>query len=84
MLIIVDNVKNTALVVEDAGATVGGIAFDVDAGIPIVVRMGAGLHFYLLNPGVFPGRLIEMAVNDDVALGAFFREQGFHILSRTL
>ena len=75
MLVIIDDVQNAALVVENAGATVGRIAFGVDALVPIVVRMSAALHFDLLDPGVFPGRLIEMAMDDHAALGAFRRQR---------
>jgi hypothetical protein len=68
--------------VKDPGATVGGIAFHANAAIPIMEGMGAGFFLNLLNPGILPGRLIKMAVNDHVSLGAFLRRGGVHVFSR--
>ena len=72
MLIIVDDIQDPPLAVVDPGHAVGAIALGGDAGIPVVVRGGAGLHFDLFDPGIFPGRLIKMAVDDHVSLGRDF------------
>jgi hypothetical protein len=40
--------------------------------------VGAGLHLDLLNPGILPGRLIKMAVDDHVSLGAGLGGQRIH------
>ena len=44
--------------------------FEVDPGIPIVKRTGGLLLFYRFEPGIFPGRLVEVAVYADVFVGA--------------
>ena len=67
--IIIDDIQDPPLAVVDPGHAVGAVALRGDAGIPVVVGGGAGLHFDLLDPGIFPGRLIEMAVDDHVSLG---------------
>ncbi len=69
MPVIVDDIQDPPLAVVDAGRGVGAVALGGDAGIPVVVGSGAGLHFDLFDPGIFPGRLIKMAMDDHVSLG---------------
>ena len=67
MFVVVDNVQDAVLAVINPGRGVGTVTFGIDAGVPIVEGMGAGLHLDLLDPGVLPGGLIEMAVDDHVS-----------------
>ena len=67
MFVVVDNVQDAVLAVINPGRGVGAVTFGIDAGVPIVEGMGAGLHLDLLDPGVLPGGLIEMAVDDHVS-----------------
>ena len=64
-------ILDQVLLVTD-GDAVGAIALGGDAGIPVVKGGGAGLHFDLFDPGIFPGRLIKMAVDDHISLGRDF------------
>ena len=43
--------------------SIGPIAFQGDPLIPVMEGMGALLSFNDLDPGVLPGRLVEMTVN---------------------
>jgi hypothetical protein len=81
VLIIVDDIQNPPLPVIDPGGAVGAVAFGGDPGVPVVVGGGAGLHFDLFDPGIFPGRLIKMAVDDHVSLGRGFCRAAVHIRS---
>jgi hypothetical protein len=57
------------LFVLDTGTAVWGIAFGQNPFIPIMVRSGCFFSFYSFQPGVFPGRLVKMAVNTYIAAG---------------
>src|SRR5271157_5215760 len=58
----------SSLAVQDAGNRIGGVALRVDALVPIVVGVGRILNLDVLQPVVFPGGLVEMAVNTDVSV----------------
>ena len=47
---------------EDAGSDHGPIALFLDSFVPVVVGRGGELGFHRFQPGVVPGRLVEMAV----------------------
>ena len=55
--------------IDDARGAVGGVALGADALIPVVVGRGGILGLHGFQPGIFAGRLIEVAVNADEALG---------------
>ena len=55
------------LVVDDAGGAVGGVALGGDALVPVVVGRGGVLQLDGFEPGVFARRLVEVAVDADVA-----------------
>ena len=62
---IIYNVSNLSAVIKNPGAGIGPVALVINAFIPIVKRVGAFLLFNIVNPGIFPRGLIEMAVNAD-------------------
>jgi hypothetical protein len=76
MLVIVEEALYPAGIGHQAGSAVGGVAFTVDAKVPILERRRRNLGFYAQYPGVFPGRLIKMTVNYEVAAGQYFPPGG--------
>jgi hypothetical protein len=65
--IVVHDADDLVLLVGDAGGAVGGVALGGDAVVPVVVGRGGVLDLYCFEPGVFAGRLVEVAVNADEA-----------------
>ncbi len=64
--IIVENAFDApTLEVKHPGESVGAVAFVIDAVVPIGKRLGAGLVVNDAGPGVFPGGLVEMSMNDE-------------------
>jgi hypothetical protein len=66
--VVVDDPADHLLVVEDARGGVRLVALVGDPLVPVVERVGRILQLDVLEPGVFPGGLIEMAVDADVSL----------------
>ena len=69
------------MAVINAGATIGGVALGSNSGIPVMIWMGAGFLLDLFDPGVFPGGLIKMAM-DDHKPGRLFLRRGVHFSQR--
>ncbi len=65
--VVVHDADDLILHIGDAGGAVGSVALGGDAVVPIVVRRCGVLHLYRLQPGIFAGWLIEVAMNADVA-----------------
>ena len=65
--VVVDEVDDLVLAVQDARDGVRRITFRTDALVPVVVRVGGVLKLDRLKPSIFSRRLVEMAVNADVA-----------------
>ena len=61
--VIVEDLMNVALLIEDTGPSVGGVAFEVDPFVPIMKRCCAVLRFEYFQPGIFARRLVKMTVN---------------------
>ena len=62
--VIVDDGRDMLLGTENAGISIGAIAFGMNAGIPVQEWRGRRLAWYLVGPGVFPGRLVEVPVDN--------------------
>ena len=60
--IVVDDILNVAFVVENASRRVRLVTLFGDALVPVVVGLGTVLLLNVIEPGVFPGGLIKMAV----------------------
>src|SRR6185437_11321226 len=65
--VIVDDPGDLVFVVDDAGGAVGGVALGADALVPVMIGSGGILRLHSFKPGVFAGRLVEVAVNADIA-----------------
>src|SRR5665213_2037119 len=65
--VIGDDVLNDALKIHDAGIVVGAVALTVNALVPVVVGRRGGFRVDRLGPRVLPGRLIKMAVDDEIS-----------------
>ncbi|VVB72420.1 Uncharacterised protein [uncultured archaeon] len=65
--IVIDNIDDLSIRTEYARRGIGGVALRSHPNIPVVVRIGRILKLNLLQPRVFPWRLIKMAVDADVA-----------------
>ena len=65
--VVVHDADDLVFVVGDAGGAVGGVALGGDAVVPVVVGGGGVLDFDGFEPGVFAGRLVEVAVDADEA-----------------
>jgi hypothetical protein len=61
--IVVEDIKNLPLLIDDPAISIGAVTLEGDPLIPVVEGMGAFLHFNNSEPGIFPGRLIEVTVN---------------------
>jgi hypothetical protein len=61
--IVVVNIEDLPSPVDDPGMCIGSVAFNSDPFIPVVKGVGALLGHNGFQPGVLPGRLIEMAMN---------------------
>ena len=66
--VVVDDADDLAVVVDDAGGAVGGVALGGDALVPVVVGGGGVLELDGFEPGVLAGRLVEVAVDAEIAL----------------
>ena len=53
----------------NAGGAVGGVALGGDALVPVVIGGGGVLDFDGFEPGILARRLVEVAVDADVARG---------------
>jgi hypothetical protein len=69
VLIVVEQFFNKSLLVVQASASIGSIAFPCDALIPIVIRLGRSLVFNEFQPGILTRRLIEVAVDTKIFIG---------------
>src|SRR3989442_15136367 len=58
------------MVVDDPGERVGPVGLGRDPLVPVVEGAGRGLPRHLLGPGVLPGRLVEVAVDDELGVHA--------------
>ena len=67
--VVVDDADDLVFDVDDAGGAVGGVALGGDAVVPVVVGGGGVLDLDGFEPGVFAGRLVEVAVDADEAVG---------------
>ena len=66
--VVVDDADDLALLVDDAGGAVGGVALGGDALVPVVVGSGGVLELDGFKPGVLARRLVEVAVDAEVTL----------------
>jgi hypothetical protein len=71
-LIVIDNIQDTTAAVINSGAAVGDITLCGNPGIPVMKGAGADLFFDLFDPGIFPGRLVKMAMDNHIAGGLAF------------
>lgn len=67
--VVVENADDVVAGVGDARGAVGGVALGGDALVPVVEGGGGFLEFDGFEPGVFTGRLVEVAVDADKAVG---------------
>ena len=66
--VVVDDLRDAVVCVQDPGRAVGRVALRRDTLVPIVIWRGGILEFDRLQPRVFAGRLIEVAVNAKVSV----------------
>src|SRR5664279_2191292 len=66
--IVVEDADDLLLAIENAGSTVYRIALRGDAIVPVVIWGSGVLNFDRLQPGILSWRLIEVAVNAEVAM----------------
>jgi hypothetical protein len=69
--VVIDDIDDPALAVQDARSGVGGVALGVYPFVPVMIGIGRILHFHFFQPGIFPGRLVEVAVNADESFHGF-------------
>ncbi len=67
--VVVHDADDLVFFVGDARGAVGGVTLGGDAVVPVVVGGGGVLDFDGFEPGVFAGRLVEVAVDADEAWG---------------
>ncbi len=72
--VVVHDADDFVILVGDAGGSVGGVTLGGDAVVPVVVGGGGVLDLDGFEPGVFAGRLVEVAVDADEAR---WRGRGF-------
>src|SRR6266850_1629462 len=65
--VVVQDANNPAFVVQDAGGGVGSITFRRNALVPVVIGVGGVLEFDRFQPGIFPRRLVKMAMNTHIS-----------------
>jgi len=53
--------------IQDTRHRIGRVAFGGDALVPVVIGIGRVLHLDGFQPGIFPRRLVKMAVDADVS-----------------
>ncbi len=75
--IIVDDIDDLEIRIEDARGCVRGVALGVYPLVPVVVGISGILHLDDLEPGIFPGRLIEMPVDADIPDAGQVRHEEF-------
>ena len=68
--VVVHDADDLVLLVGDARGAVGGVALGGDALVPVVIGRGGVLDLDGLEPGVLARRLVEVAVDADVARGS--------------
>src|SRR6202000_802746 len=66
--VIIQNARDAVFAIENASSPVRGVALRSNALIPVVVRSSRVLRLNRLKPGIFPRRLVKMAVNADIAI----------------
>ena len=64
-LVVVDDGQHPAVGAEDPGEGVGPVALGRDAAVPVVEGRRRRLPGHLLRPGVLPGRLVEVRMDDE-------------------
>ena len=74
--VVVDDRDDAVLAVEDPRVGVGRVALGGDALVPVVVRVRGGLPLDRLQPRVLAGRLVEVAVDADVAFHRYLAAGG--------
>jgi hypothetical protein len=57
------NIEDPSTSIDDPSIGIGTITFEGDSLIPIMKRVGALFGFNGFEPGVLPGRLVEVTVN---------------------
>src|SRR5690349_20916676 len=77
--IVIDDACDAMLPVKNAGGQIRRVALGGDALVPIVIRVCRILQLYLLEPWIFAGRLIEMAMNAKISHPIEFRSEFFMI-----
>jgi len=65
-LVVADDARNPAFVIEEPGRAVRGVAFAVYPLVPVMKGVGGVLFLDLFEPGMLAKRLVEVAVNADV------------------
>ena len=65
--VVVDQLDDAVVAVDDPRYRVGRVALGGDALVPVVIGIGRVLQLDGFEPGVFPGRLVEVAVDADLA-----------------
>jgi hypothetical protein len=65
--IVAHDVHDASLVVEDPRGGIRGIAFGGHPLVPIVIGVGGVLDLERFQPGIFPRRLIEMAMDAQIS-----------------
>ena len=71
--IVVGNLADVALGIEYARSRIGGVAFKVDALVPVVKRRRAVLLLHSLQPGIFTRRLVEVPMDAYISVVLFHR-----------
>ena len=67
--VVIDDADDLVFRIGDARGAIGGVTLCGDAVVPVMVWGGGVLDFDGLEPGILPGRLIEVAVDAHEAVG---------------
>src|SRR5690348_17036456 len=65
--VVVNDFYDVAFAVEDAGGRIGRITLGGNALVPVMVGIRGILDFHRFQPGVFPRRLIKVAVDAEIS-----------------
>jgi hypothetical protein len=63
--VIIDDIQNLPSCIDNPSVSIGPVALKSDPFIPVMKGMGAFFGLNDFEPGVLPGRLIEMTMNGD-------------------
>ena len=67
--VVIHDVHDFLLPIENARGRIGCVAFGGHSFVPIMVRIGGVLNLNSLKPGILSGRLIEVRVYANIAIG---------------